>query len=124
MKTKGWAILLVILCTILTSLAQVLWKLGSVKLPAIFTNWELLLGYLLYAIAAAMLITSFKGGEVSVLYPIVATSYIWVALLSWIYFDELFNSFKIIGIAALVAGIIMVGVGSKQNSAVDYLEAP
>ncbi len=124
MKTTWWAVTLVVLTTILTSAAQVLYKLGAAQLPIILTNWPLILGLFLYAVGAVMLISAFKGGDVSVLFPIIATSYIWVALLSWHYFSEALTLFKLLGISAIVLGVMLVGIGSKQQSAVDYLEAP
>ena len=124
MKTSWWAILLVISCTLLTSVAQVLWKFGAMKLPDIITNWQIWIGFIAYALAAGLLITSFKGGEVSVLFPLIATSYIWVTLLSMYFFDEIISLIKIVGIAFVIAGIISVGTGSKQGSAVDYVEVP
>ena len=61
-----------------------------------------------------LLIIAFKGGEVSVLYPIIATSYVWVSLLSMKFLDEKINIFKWIGISIIIAGIILIGYGSKH----------
>ena len=99
MKTTWRAIVLVIICTLLTSVAQVFWKQGAQKLPVILTNWEILAGFVLYGTAAALLVTAFKTGEVSVLFPIIATSYIWVAIFSWFFLGEIITMLKIFGIA-------------------------
>ncbi len=115
MKTKLSAILIVVLCTLFTSTAQIFYKLGSAKLPIIFTNWYLFLGLFLYGIGAVLLITSFKGGDVSVLYPIIATSYIWVTILSKVIFNEQINIYKIIGVFCILIGIISIGFGSKKE---------
>jgi uncharacterized membrane protein len=72
------------------------------------------MGLVLYAIGGILLILSFRGGEVSVLYPIIATSYIWVSFLSIYFLNELMNLFKWLGVFTIVAGIVLIGHGSKK----------
>ena len=116
MATKSWAVALVIFCTLLTSTAQIFLKFGAQKLPAIFSNTPLIVGMLLYGIGAVALITAFKGGEVTVLYPIIATSYVWVTLLSRVYFGESLSVLKFLGVFSIILGICFIGFGSKKNS--------
>ena len=127
MKTKIWAVWMVLLCTILTSTAQVLYKNGAFKLSfnilELITNYWLIGGLALYGIGAVILIAGLKGGELSVLYPIIATSYIWVALYSIHFFGEEVNIMKWIGIFVIIAGIAFVGIGSKDKDIVEYTEA-
>lgn len=127
MATKAWAIGLMILTTVFTSIAQVLYKIGADKLQpnlmSIITNLPLLSGMALYIIGAVIMITAFKGGEVSVLYPILATSYVWVSLLSVYFFNESFNSLRWVGIFIIIAGIIFISTGSKQKESIEYVEA-
>ena len=122
MKTKMWAILLMVFVTLLTSIAQILYKMGVGKLRfniiSIITNYPIIIGIILYIIGAVFMIISFRGGEVSVLYPIVATSYIWVSLLSNFFFNEFINTIRWAGIFAIVIGITFVGLGSKRMSEV------
>ncbi|MFT4303428.1 MAG: EamA family transporter [Candidatus Woesearchaeota archaeon] len=116
MKTEKWAKILIIVCTALISIAQILYKIGSEKLEfnisGIF-NLFLISGLILYGIGALLMILSFKGGDVSSLYPILGTSYIWVTLLSWHFLDENLNFFKIFGIGMILLGITYVGKGSE-----------
>ena len=118
MATKLWAALLVLFTTLLTSSAQILWKKGSATLAfdilGIITNNYLIGGILLYAIGGILIIVSFRGGEVSVLYPIIATSYVWVSFLSIRFLGETMNLMKWIGIISIIAGIISIGYGSKD----------
>ncbi|MEK6869608.1 MAG: EamA family transporter, partial [Nanoarchaeota archaeon] len=104
----------------LTSTAQLFWKFGANKLElnilSAITNIELITGILLYAIAGTLLILSFRGGEVSVLYPIYATSYIWVSFLSIYFLGEIMNPYKWIGVAAIIMGIVLIGFGSKKTA--------
>ncbi len=122
MKTKLWAIGLMILTTLLTSSAQIFYKKGAEKLTfnllSIITNYPLLTGLFLYGIGAVLMITALKGGELTVLYPIIATSYIWVALLSSLIFHESLNLLRWLGILAIVFGVVFVGVGSKDKEVI------
>jgi uncharacterized membrane protein len=118
-KTKISSIILVLICTILISIGQLFYKFGANKLVLnfiqIITNYQLILGLLLYGISALLLIIALKHGELSVLYPIIATSYIWVAILSSIYLNELINTFKIIGISLIFLGVTSVGIGGNKK---------
>jgi len=119
MATKLWATLLVLFTTLLTSSAQILWKKGSATLAfnilGIITNYYIIGGILLYAVGGTLLIISFRGGEVSVLYPLIATSYIWVSLLSVRFLGEQMNHFKWLGVASIIMGIASIGYGSKDS---------
>ena len=120
MSTKLCSILLVLFTTLLTSSAQILWKKGSATLTftivGILTNYYIISGVLLYIVGGILLIISFRGGEVSVLYPIIATSYIWVSFLSIRFLGEKINAFKIIGILTIMTGIVLIGYGCKDSS--------
>src|SRR3989344_7954267 len=97
MKTKFRAIIFVLLCTIATSFGQIFFKIGSstnfTKAISLLINlnftdpllnplYILIFGLFLYGIGAILLILALKYGELSVVFPIFATNYIWVALLS------------------------------------------
>lgn len=118
MATKLWAALLVLFTTLLTSSAQLLYKKAIVTLQfdvmSIITNKFLIGGMILYAIGGILMIISFRGGELSVLYPIIATSYIWVSFLSIWFLHEGMSALKWIGISSIILGIIFIGFGSKD----------
>ncbi|MBI4017143.1 MAG: EamA family transporter [Candidatus Aenigmarchaeota archaeon] len=116
MKTKWWALVLVVACTFFTSSAQIFLKFGSARLPLIFWNWPLFAGLVLYGFGAVLLIVSLKGGDVTVLYPIIATSYVWVNILAIFFLRESMNVMKWAGVFAIMMGICFIGWGSKRNS--------
>ena len=120
MATKLWAILLILFTTLLTSSAQILYKLGipslTFDIKGIITNYYLIGGLILYGIGAILMIISFRGGEVSVLYPIIATSYIWVSILSSYFLRETMNIFRWAGVFIIIAGIVSISYGSKDSS--------
>lgn len=104
---------MVILCTAFTSVGQILWKIGAGKIAelsviALLTNWALLLGFVSYGIGAVLLVLALRNGELSVLYPIVATSYVWVSLLSMKFLGETMNAWKWSGVAVILAGVVLV----------------
>lgn len=113
-KTASWAVALVIICTLFTSLGQLFLKLGikdviSINIISLITNYNLVFGLALYAAGAILLIIALKGGELSVLYPIIATSFIWVTLLSWFYLNESIALIRWLGVAVIVLGISFIG---------------
>jgi len=121
MKTKLWTIFLVLFCTLLTSGAQIFYKFGVKKLSfnffSLITNYYLIFGLILYLLGAILLIIALKNGELSVLYPIVATSYIWVSLLSPKFFPtDSINLMKWIGVFIIVTGVSFVGIGGRNGN--------
>ena len=118
MLKKNHAILLVLICTVLLSLGQILMKGGSGTATfnlSLFSNTNLIFGYILYIIAGLLLIIALRYGDLSLLYPIVATSYVWVALLSIYFFNEIVSSLQWLGISSIIIGVVFVGVGGNKN---------
>lgn len=83
-------------------------------LPALLTNYPLIAGYLLYAISAALLVLALRDGELSMLYPIIALTYVWVTLLSYLVLREPPNLWKNVGIATIVVGVAVLGRGGRK----------
>jgi multidrug transporter EmrE-like cation transporter len=104
---------LVALCTVLGAAAQLLIKVGmshfSPQAAAIATNYPLVTGYSLYGLNTVLLVLALREGELSMLYPIIALTYVWVTLLSYILLHEPVSLFKNLGIAAIVLGVAVLG---------------
>jgi len=111
MKTQMWAVALVAFCTILTSLGQYFYKLAANSLvlafPDILLNTNRWMGMVLYGTSAL------RGGDLSVLYPVVSLSFIWVTLLAMFFLSEPLTIPKIGGICCILGGIWLIGSGSK-----------
>jgi drug/metabolite transporter (DMT)-like permease len=109
--------MLTIICTIFTSAGQVLWKMGLVN----FTNfWSLvnipfLLGFVTYGLGALFMLLAFKYGELSLVYPLVSASYVWVLLLSWYLFGDILNLWKWLGVITIVLSVSILGYGSSKG---------
>jgi len=127
MKTKSWAIGLVMFTTLLTSAAQIFFKYAannlSFSLEGTLLNTPLWIGVCCYGLGAIFMIISFRGGEVTVLYPIFATSYVWVIMLSSVLFGETITLVKVLAIIVIIGGISLISFGGSKDSAI-YLEDP
>ena len=116
MATQLWAIGLVILATLVGAFGPILLKKASAKrlskLSSLVTNYHLFGGVAIYAIGTLLFIPALKGGDLSVLYPFVALTYIWVSLLSVKFLGEKMNKLKWLGIALIIIGVSLIGIGS------------
>jgi len=106
------AIILSLFCALLGSMGQTFFKIGSKKISvhllSWFTNWQIILGMSLYGLSAILFIVALKYGKLSILYPIIATSYIWVTLISHYILKEQINYFNVIGIFLIICGVFMI----------------
>ncbi len=116
MATQLWAMGLVILAATIGSLGPIYLKKSakdfSLNLKKLITNRNLIIGLIFYGIGTVLFIPALRGGELSVLYPLVATTYIWVSFLSVKMLGEKMNMFKWLGITAIIIGITFIGFGS------------
>ena len=114
--TKTWAIGLILICTLVVSLGQFFLKSGANRLVfepmKLVTNYMLIIGLMVYLVGAVLLVIALRGGEVSVLYPIFATSYIWVTLIAKYALHETITPWRWIGVGTIILGVIFMGFGS------------
>jgi multidrug transporter EmrE-like cation transporter len=112
-KARRNSFLLVFTCTILGAAAQLLIKTGmnhfSPHLMALVTNLPLVAGYTIYGINTLMMVLALKNAEMSMLYPIIALTYVWTTLLSYTVLGEPSNLYKNIGIVTIVLGVAVMG---------------
>jgi drug/metabolite transporter (DMT)-like permease len=115
--------LLVFLCTIIGACAQVMFKLGSSSMtgssPAlillhVFTSPALLAGFVCYAVNTLLLVLALRKGELSMTYPVISLTYVWVSILSVLLFHEQMNGYKIAGLSVVVAGVAVLGRGGRS----------
>ena len=114
---------MVFVCTILGAAAQILMKYGlKAKLPvgtlavllAVAANIPIMSGFVLYGMSTAILVMALRNQELSILYPVISLTYVWVAILSLIVFGESMNAYKIAGLAIIVLGVAMLGKTGKK----------
>ncbi len=115
MATQPWAIGLVLLASFVGSSGPIFLKKFSshlsFKLTSLWNKW-FFLGFIAYVLGTILFIPALKGGELSVLYPLVASTYVWVCLWSIRFLHEKMNAQKWIGIVLIVCGVALIGLGS------------
>jgi len=112
--SRRQSVALVFLCTVFGAAAQILIKHGAGSLVSsspveMMTNLPLVSGYGLYGISTVLLVLALRDGELSLLYPIIALTYVWVTVLSLYFFREKVNLYKMMGVAVVVAGVAVIG---------------
>ena len=110
--------IIVAACTVLNAVAQLLFKLAVRNLvytPAgLITNFPLIGGLACYGLFMIAMVLALREGELSMMYPIIALSYVWVTLLSYGLLKEPPNLFKNLGITTIVVGVAILGRGGKK----------
>ena len=117
--------ILVVCCTVIGAAAQILIKKGTgllgenptmvdIALAMVLNPW-LLTGFSMYGVSMVLLVLALRHGELSLLYPVFALTYVWVTILSVLILHESMNTFKLAGIAIIVGGIAVLGKGSSRD---------
>ena len=117
MTTELWAIILVISATLVGAFGPILLKKASARklsqISSLMTNYYLFGGVALYALGTLLFIPALKGGDLSVLYPFVSLSYIWVSILSVKFLGEKINKLKWLGVSLIIVGVSFIGLGNN-----------
>lgn len=120
-NTKG--ILLALLCTAIVSAAQILLKKASDQFSLSFdqifnqlTNVPLLIGGSLYILGAVFFIYAFRMGELSVIYPVMASGYVVVTLLSVFFLNEVVTLQKGCGMLLIMSGVVLIGRQGRHSA--------
>jgi drug/metabolite transporter (DMT)-like permease len=116
MTTMTSSVIIVVVGCMVGAYGGIMMKKGAdslkLNIRALFSNKYLIAGGIIYIIGTLTYIYALKGAELSVLYPLVATTYIWVALLSQKLLGEKMNTYKWLGIVTILAGVSFIGLGS------------
>lgn len=84
-------------------------------LPELLTNWQILAGFVSAGIGMLFFVTALRLGALNVLYPVLATSYIWINLLALFFLGEKVGFLKWVGVFSIVVGISYIGWGSNGD---------
>ena len=110
------ASIVVIIACVIGAFGSLLLKKGSnnisLNLYKLIQNYYLIGGIITYMISAAMFIIALKGNPLSIMYPLVSTTYIWVVFFSIKFLGERMNTMKWMGIIYIVLGFVCIGIGS------------
>jgi uncharacterized membrane protein len=122
MKTMTNAIIFTIITTLLITLGQVFWKLGLNSLGGLFiedlslfdnilrliTSIYIILGFIIYAIATIFFMYLLSKYDISLIIPLSSISFVFSLFAGSIFFNEDINIFKIIGVAVIIGGVIIL----------------
>ncbi|MBO9478153.1 EamA family transporter [Shimia sp. R11_0] len=118
-----WLLLLMTFSVALSAVAQTLFKLGvsQISFAPQMSFWGkaaslvfspyVLAGLSLYALGTVFWLFALKALDLSVAYPFVALSFIFVAVLSFAFLGEPLSVTRLIGTALIVSGLVVMFVG-------------
>jgi len=114
MATPVISILLFLLASLFGAVGQFLYKSGADAatggLLSYLLNVRILLGVVCYAAVMVLFVAAFKrGGSLSVLYPVYASTFIWAALIAAFAFGTPVKWVNVIGMGLLIAGMYCMG---------------
>ena len=119
-QTPIVALVCVLAASLLGAAGQFLFKLaasrgGSAALGFLATPWAFI-GMTCYV--AVMMLFSFafrRGGTVTVLYPIYASTFIWAAIMAWAIYGQPIRPIHVAGMVLLVLGMVCMGWGNAAT---------
>ena len=105
-------ILLTALSAFVGSIGQLEFKRGADALQfdikLLLTNYHLILGVVVYALSTVLYIYALNKEQLSILYPIIATSYIWTTLFSKIFLKETVGLTSWVGVFFILLGVTLI----------------
>jgi drug/metabolite transporter (DMT)-like permease len=116
METQAWAVAATLVATVAAALAAFLLKRGAAEthlaLHGFRVSGKVVAAVGLYAAASGLFLAALTGAQLSVLVPLSAVEYVWVALLARQRLGEPIGRAKLVGLACIIAGVVLVGLGS------------
>ena len=114
MNTPLISVLLYVLASFLGAFGQYLYKSGTDQVDGTvlgyLTNTRLIGGVICYIAVMVLFVAAFKkGGSLTVLYPIYATTFIWAAFLAYFIFGSPIKLVNIAGMILLIFGMYLMG---------------
>ena len=113
MKTPLGSIFLFIIAAILGAVGQFLYKCGAARITGSlwsYLNLWLWGGIVCYVGVMVLFVAAFKrGGQLTVLYPIYASTFIWAALIALAADGTVIKPINVGGMVLLVAGMYLMG---------------
>lgn len=95
-----------IVSSICVCIGQLFWKLGTDGSLS-----QLIVGFILYGMGALVMIAAYKFGSLSVLQPILSINYVISILIGYYILEEQLNYINILGVAAIISGVILIAGG-------------
>lgn len=114
MSTPAISIFMFVAAALFGAVGQYLYKSGadaaSGTISSYLLNPRLLGGVVCYIAVMVLFVAAFKkGGALTVLYPVYATTFIWAALIALYAYGTPIKTVNIAGMALLVTGMYLMG---------------
>jgi multidrug transporter EmrE-like cation transporter len=114
MKTPLVSILYFLLASLLGATGQFLYREGAQRADggwlSYLLNPRLILGVACYGAVMVLFVAAFRrGGALTVLYPVYATTFIWAALIARVFDAQPVRPVNLAGMVLLVAGMHFMG---------------
>ena len=112
-KTVDWKIiLLTAVAAFMGAIGQLEFKRGANNLQwdikMLLTNHHLILAVTVYALSTVLYVYALSKGNLSILYPIIATSYIWTMIFSKIFLNESVGLTSWAGVFFILLGVALI----------------
>ena len=113
-QTSLFSIMCFVVAALLGAFGQFMYKSGAERagcsLASYVLNSRILTGVLCYIGVMVLFVAAFKrGGALTVLYPIYASTFIWAALIALVAYDTPIKPINFAGMALLIAGMYLLG---------------
>jgi drug/metabolite transporter (DMT)-like permease len=114
-QSQAMPILLSLIAAISGAGAQFFYKRAALKFTEvpIWANGSFFAGLVLFTSVLALFIVAFRlGGRLFVIYPVYATTYIWVGLIGVLVDHEAWSWMQVAGVFTIIAGVALIGIGA------------
>ncbi len=114
MQTPVISVVFFLLASLLGAVGQFLYKSGADAavgtLGSYLFNLRILGGVVCYIAVMVLFVAAFKrGGALSVLYPVYATTFIWAALIAVVAYGTPIRPINVGGMLLLISGMYLMG---------------
>ena len=114
MRTPIASVVFFVVAAIVGAIGQFLYKSGADRATGgwmtYVANGRIIGGVICYVAVMVLFVAAFKrGGSLSVLYPIYASTFIWAALIAWFAYATPIRPINVAGMVLLVAGMYLMG---------------
>ena len=114
MRTPVASMLFFLAAALIGAVGQFLYQSGTRQaagsLASYLLNGRILGGVVCYVAVMALFVAAFrKGGSLTVLYPLYASTFVWAALIAWATHGEAIKPVNVLGMVCLVVGMALMG---------------
>ena len=113
-QTPLFSIVCFVIASLLGAVGQFLYKSGADKatdtVAGYLLNGRILAGVVSYIAVMVLFVAAFRrGGAITVLYPIYASTFVWAALIALVAYGIPIKPINVAGMALLILGMYLMG---------------